>query len=93
MMRQGGHPVQTARWLYLVALPPPLASIVSPAAAQATDHGTAALAPMTYLIGFGPKTNPVVPLTWAMLAISVAVVAIVTGLVVFGVLIEARPDF
>jgi cytochrome c oxidase subunit 2 len=42
-------------------------------------------APLGYLRGYGPKADPVLRLTWGLLAISVIVVVIITALVVIGV--------
>ncbi|MHB8884516.1 MAG: cytochrome c oxidase subunit II [Methylovirgula sp.] len=41
--------------------------------------------PLTFMRGYGSKTYPVTALTWGLLAISIIVVIIITGLVVVGV--------
>lgn len=46
---------------------------------------------MGYLSGFGSRAHPVVALTWGLLAISLAVVAIVIGLLLFGVFRRRPP--
>jgi cytochrome c oxidase subunit 2 len=46
---------------------------------------TAATLPLSYLVGYGDKADPVVSLTWGLLIISIAVVVIITALVVIGV--------
>jgi len=48
-------------------------------------------APMSYLTGYGPRAHPVTALTWGLLAISVAVMVIMTVLVVLAVLRRGRP--
>ena len=51
----------------------------------------AALAsPMSYLTTFGPRADPATALMWGLIALSLAVVAIITVLVVLGVLIRRR---
>lgn len=47
---------------------------------------------MGYLSGFGSRAHPVVSLTWGLLAISLAVVAIVIGLLLFGVFRRRSPS-
>lgn len=47
--------------------------------------------PMAYLKTFGPRADPVTGLTWGLIALSLAVVAIVTVLVVAGVAIRRQP--
>ncbi|MEJ0047864.1 MAG: hypothetical protein WDN04_18390 [Rhodospirillales bacterium] len=44
--------------------------------------------PLGYLRGFGPKSDPVVQLTWGLLALSTLVVVVVTALVVIGTLLR-----
>lgn len=46
--------------------------------------------PMSYLTGFGPRAYPVLPLTWAMLVVSIAVVLVVATLVVVGIFIRRQ---
>lgn len=41
-------------------------------------------APMNYLTGYGEKANTVVPLTWAVLSVAVAVIIIILSLVAAG---------
>jgi cytochrome c oxidase subunit 2 len=48
-------------------------------------------APLGYLETAGPHADPATPLTWGLLIISVAVVAIVTVLVVAGVVVRRAP--
>ena len=71
------------------ALLSPVAALLRPAAALAG-------APMSYTVGFGSKNYPVVNLLWALLIVSLLVVAIVTGLLLAGVFrrraVPARPD-
>ncbi len=51
------------------------------------------MTPLTYLTGYGAKAYPVTALTWGLLIISIAVVVIVTGLVLMGVMTRrARPE-
>lgn len=51
------------------------------------------MTPLSYLTGYGPKAYPVTALTWGLLVISIAVVVIVTGLVVAGVIARgANPE-
>ena len=49
-----------------------------------------AAAPLSYLEGYGARAYPVVALTWGLMAISITVTVIVTGLVVWGVLARRR---
>lgn len=58
---------------------------LAPAAAQAE-------APMNYLQGFGAKAHQVVPLTWALLILSILVVVIVSALVAAGVTRRRAPQ-
>jgi cytochrome c oxidase subunit 2 len=51
------------------------------------------MTPLSYLTGYGPKAYPVTALTWGLLVISIAVVIIVTGLLVAGVMTRrVRPE-
>jgi cytochrome c oxidase subunit II len=50
----------------------------------------AAQTPMTYMIGHGAKTYPIVALTWGTLIISIVVVLIVSALLIAG-LVRRRP--
>jgi cytochrome c oxidase subunit II len=51
------------------------------------------MTPLSYLTGYGPKAYPVTVLTWGLLVISIAVVIIVTGLLVAGVMTRrVRPE-
>jgi cytochrome c oxidase subunit 2 len=51
------------------------------------------MTPLSYLTGYGVKAYPVTALTWGLLAISIAVVIIVTGLVLVGVVTRrVRPE-
>ena len=47
---------------------------------------------MGYLSGFGSRAHSVVSLTWGLLAISLAVVFIVIGLLMFGIFRRRAPD-
>lgn len=71
-MRPGGRVGLRGGWALL-------AGAALPASARAA-------APLNYLVGFGDKANPVVALTWGVLVISVIVVAIISALVIWGVL-------
>ncbi|HEX4097353.1 MAG TPA: hypothetical protein VHX64_11530, partial [Caulobacteraceae bacterium] len=44
--------------------------------------------PMGYLTTFGPRADPATALTWGLMAISIAVVVIITLLVVAGALLK-----
>jgi cytochrome c oxidase subunit 2 len=57
-------------------------------AARFWDLGQAA--PLNYLRTFGPRANPVTALTWGLIGLSLAVVAIVAILVLSGVLVRGR---
>ena len=46
---------------------------------------------MGYLRTFGPRADPITQLTWGFIALSLAVVAIVTLLVVVGVVVRRQP--
>jgi cytochrome c oxidase subunit 2 len=46
--------------------------------------------PMSYLRTFGPRADPATTLMWGLVALSLAVVAIITLLVVLGVLVRRR---
>jgi cytochrome c oxidase subunit 2 len=54
-------------------------------ATVAFARAASAATPLSYLHGFGTKTDPVVPLTWGVLIISIGVVAIVGLLLLAGV--------
>lgn len=56
-------------------------------AAHAADTGP----PMNFLVGFGPRTNPVTTLTWGLLIISCAVVVIVCVLLLWGIFRRRPP--
>ena len=89
MTRPGGSPTRSpAQWTPLAALAAPAALVSQQAVAETAARRDGALAPMTYLTGFGPKADPVVSLTWATLAISIAVIVIMSGLVVAGVMLR-----
>ncbi|HEX3365691.1 cytochrome c oxidase subunit II [Phenylobacterium sp.] len=53
--------------------------------------------PMTYLKTYGPRANPITGLTWGLMDLSLAVIAIITVLVVAGVWVRrerrSRPVF
>jgi cytochrome c oxidase subunit 2 len=48
-------------------------------------------APMNYLTGYGPRAHPVTALTWGLLALSIAVVVIMTVLVIAAMSRRGRP--
>ena len=51
-------------------------------AATAAHAGT----PMTFLRSFGKPADAILPLTWGMMIISIVVVVVITGLLIFGLL-------
>jgi cytochrome c oxidase subunit 2 len=53
-----------------------------------TGHGFTPAWPMAYLKTFGPRADPATSLTWGMTWLSVAVILIVAGLVVGGVIVR-----
>lgn len=59
---------------------------MTPPAGQPTGHW-----PLTYLATSGPRADPVTALTWGLIALSVAVVAIITVSVVVGVMVRRNP--
>ena len=61
------------------------AALACMAAAPAADQVSGDPRPMSYLEGYGARAHPVVPLTWGLLGISVAVIVIVGTLVFAGV--------
>ena len=61
-----------------------------PGAAALFPVSAQAEAPLSYLVGFGPKAGPVVALTWGLLLISIVVVIIISLLVLGGVVIRGR---
>ena len=65
-------------------LPDPVALIA--AGALLTPAAARADAPMNYLRSFGPKAGEIAALTWALLIVSILVIAIVSGLVLVGVM-------
>jgi len=66
-----------------------LAGIAGPLMAMAPSSGYGDT-PMDYTVGFGTKSYPVVNLLWALLIVSLLVIAIVSGLLLAG-LLRQRP--
>ncbi|MGE5537547.1 MAG: cytochrome c oxidase subunit II [Gemmatimonas sp.] len=60
-------------------------SVLVSATLSATAVPAYADAPLNYLTGHGVRAHPVTALTWGLLALSVAVVVIMTALVVLGI--------
>ncbi|HEY5007019.1 MAG TPA: cytochrome c oxidase subunit II [Caulobacteraceae bacterium] len=52
--------------------------------------GVGLTTPMSYLRTYGPRADPVTGLTWGLTILSLAVIAIITGLVLAGVLLRGR---
>ena len=52
--------------------------------------GRALAGPMSYLRTFGPRADPATALTWGLIILSLAVVAIITVLVVVGAVVRRR---
>ncbi|MBV9512037.1 MAG: c-type cytochrome [Caulobacteraceae bacterium] len=59
-----------------------------PAAAATSGAPASAAWPMGYLHTFGPRADPATALTWGLLDISIAVIAVITFLVAAGVVVR-----